>query len=238
MESIRKVVRQMIRESYFREGGFPRAMQLMRGAVDSVDRLVIITAANPMARQAEASVNNRKMEELYSDLNSLGYGFIKMKGLYGVPEPSVLVNGMSRGEGFKLARKYKQQSYIFGYRKDIDGENSVMVYELIYPWDSSQNMTSRMTISNADVQDFDDFYSKVKGRKFQIPFYDEMLSSKQLPVGASEPVDIEPGDDEEGLTYRQKISMKGKAGKPYKELEKITFGGRPRDARATYGSEV
>lgn len=213
MNELRKAIRQIIRETYMDEAGFPRAMQLMRGNVDAVDRVVIITAANPMARKQSNNVNDLKMQELYSDLKSLGYGFIKMKGLYGYPEPSVLVNGMSKGEGLKLARKYKQQSYIFGYRKQLDDESSVMVYELIYPWDSGSNMTSRMTISNSDVQDFDDFYSKIKGRKFQIPFYDELLATKQLPVGAAEPVDIEPSDDEQKPTYRQIQSMKGKAKK-------------------------
>ena len=195
------------------ESGFSRTMQLMRGGVDSVERIVIVTAANPMARPAEASVNNKKMDELYSDLKSMGYGFIKMKGLYGVPEPSVLVNGMSRGEGYRLARKYKQQSFIFGYRKQLDDKNSVMVFELIYPWDSSLNITSRMTIANTQVQKYKDFYSMVGGRKFQIPFYNKMLATKQLPVGAAEPVDIEPKDDGEKMGYRQMQSLKGKARK-------------------------
>lgn len=213
MNELRKTIREIIRETYMGEGGFQRAMMLMRGNVDAVDKVVIITAANPMARKQSNRFNEERMKELYSDLKSLGYGFIKMKGLYGYEEPSVLVNGMSKAEGFRLAKKYKQQSFIFGYKKELDDRNSVMAYELIHPWDSGSNMTSRMTIANSDVQDFDDFYSKIRGRKFQIPFYDDMLSAKQLPVGAAEPVDIEPSDEEQKPTYRQIQSMKGKAKK-------------------------
>lgn len=214
MNQLRKTIRQMIRETYMDEAGFPRTMQLMRGNVDSVDRVVIITAANPMARKQSNRFNDEKMSELYSDLRSMGYGYIKLKGLYGVAEPSVLVNGMSRGEGFRLARKYRQESYIFGYRKRLDDSSSVMVYELIHPYSPENNMSSRITIANADVQDFDDFYSKVKGRKFQIPFYDEMLATKQLPVGAAEPVGIEPSTVEKPEpNFRQLQSLKGKARK-------------------------
>lgn len=213
MNELRKAIRQIIRETYMDEAGFPRTMNIMRGAADSVDKVVIITASNPMGRMQSAELNNKAMDSLYSDLKSSGYGFIKMKGLYGYPEPSVLVNGMSRGEGFRLARKYKQQSFIFGYRKKMDEDKSVMVYELVYPWDPGSNMSSRMTISNSDVQDFDDFYSKVKGRKFQIPFYDDMLSTKELPVGAAVPTDIEPAVEEPKLSYRQLQSLKGKAKK-------------------------
>ena len=89
-----------------------------------------------------------------------------------------------------------------------------MVYELIHPYSPENNMSSRITIANADVQDFDDFYSKVKGRKFQIPFYDEMLATKQLPVGAAEPVGIEPSTVEKPEpNFRQLQSLKGKARK-------------------------
>jgi hypothetical protein len=70
-----------------------------------------------------------------------------------------------------------------------------------------------MTIANSDVQDFKNYYSLVKGRKFQIPFYDEMLAAKQLPTGAAEPEEIEPSVEEPKPTYRQIQSMKGKAKK-------------------------
>lgn len=240
MNNLRNKIRNIIREIYMQEAGFPRALQIMRGGVDSIDKLVIITAANPMAQETEASVNNRKMEELYSDIKSLNYGFIKLKGLYGVPEPSVLVNGMTKGEGMALAKKYKQLSYIFGYRKQLDDNNSVMMFELIYPWNSSLNMTSRMTISNSDVQNFEDFYSKVKGRKFQIPFYDEMLQSKQMMIGSSKPVDIEPKDepDDEQMNYRQKTSLKGKASKPYRDLEKQQFGNKYDKSTFTFDDDL
>jgi hypothetical protein len=70
-------------------------------------------------------------------------------------------------------------------------------------------MKSQMTISNKDVQDYDNYYSKVGGRKFQIPFYDEAFSNKRLVVGSGEAEDIDPVDIDT-RTYRQKQSLKGK----------------------------
>lgn len=215
MESIRKAVRQIIRETYIDESGFSRAREIIKGNVDSVERLVIISAENPGNRKYPAEYNNKAMSELYSDLNSSGYGYIKMKGLYDRPEKSVMVNGMSKGEGFQLAKKYKQESYIFGYRKRIDDEKSVMVFELIYPWNPSGNMTSRVTIANSDVQDFDNYYSLVKGRKFQIPFYDDMFATKQLTTVSDTPEEIGFSPEEETPSYRQMQSMKGKARKMF-----------------------
>jgi hypothetical protein len=213
INELRKTIRQIIRETYMDEGGFSRVVSTIRGGIDSVDRIVIISAENPMNKKHPAEYNNKAMSRLYSDLESSGYGYVKMKGLYDRLETSLMINGMSKGEGFRLAKKYKQESYIFGYRKELDENKSVMVFELIHPWDSGSNMTSRMTIANSDVQDFKNYYSLVKGRKFQIPFYDEMLAAKQLPTGAAEPEDIEPSDEEQKLTYRQIQSMKGKAKK-------------------------
>ena len=195
---------------FVNESGFPRTMQLMRGNVDSVDRIVIVTAANPMAKKQSNRINNEKMSELYSDIKSMGYGFIKLKGLYGVPEPSVLINGMSREEGIKLAKKYKQESFIFGRRTKINDQDFVMNYEIIYPWDPSQNDSSKVVIANSDIQNLDDYYSTVKGRKFQIPFYNEIFSSKYLPIGATEPMDIELSDENPKLGHRELQSLKGK----------------------------
>ena len=213
MNELRKTIRQIIRETYMDEGGFSRVVSTIRGGIDSVDRIVIISAENPMNKKHPAEYNNKAMSRLYSDLESSGYGYVKMKGLYDRLETSLMINGMSKGEGFRLAKKYKQESYIFGYRKELDENKSVMVFELIHPWDSGSNMTSRMTIANSDVQDFKNYYSLVKGRKFQIPFYDEMLAAKQLPTGAAEPEEIEPSVEEPKPTYRQIQSMKGKAKK-------------------------
>lgn len=50
---------------------------------------------------------------------------------------------------------------------------------------------------------------EVKGRKFQIPFYDEAFSNKRLVVGRGEPENIEP-EFYDTRTYRQKQSLKGK----------------------------
>ncbi len=192
MEAIRRMVREMIQEMMVDEmSGFSRAMNVMRGNSKSVDRFVIVTAANPNAEQKTNDFNNRAMEQLYADVRSKGYGFIKMKGLYGVPEPSILINGMTREEGAELASKYEQQSYIYAERKPLDKEGSYMHYELIYPNDQGQNVSSKALISNVDVQGLEDFYSSIKGRKFQIPFYNDMFEKKVIPVGSSKAVDMD-----------------------------------------------
>lgn len=219
MEQLRKAIRQIIRETYVDEGGFPRAVRTLTGNVPNVKTVVIVTAANPGgrpvygtatpdAKRRSAEFNNKAMSKLYSMLSDWKYGYIKLKGMYDYEEPSVLVGGMSKGEGMKLARKFFQESFIFGYLKDVGPDKSVMEYELVFT-DGQAGPKRELAISNDSVQNYDNYYSLVGSRKFQIPFYDDAFSNKRLAVGKGEPEDIEAVDYDD-RTYRQKLSLKGK----------------------------
>lgn len=219
MNELRQAIRQIIRETYMDEAGFPRVVRTMTGNVPNVRTVVIVTAANPGGRPVYGKAtpdaerrsnefNNKAMAKLYSMLSDWKYGYTKLKGMYDYAEPSVLVGGMSKGEGRKLAQKFFQESFIFGYLKDIGPEKSVMEYELVFV-DGQPGPKKEIVISNSEVQDYDNYYSMVGTRKFQIPFYDDAFSNKRLPVGQSAPEDIEDVDTDD-LSYRQKQSLKGK----------------------------
>lgn len=219
MNELRNAIRQIIRETYMGEAGFARTIRTMTGNVPEVETVVIVSASNPEGKPVYGNqtpeqkrksneFNNKAMAKLYAVLSDWKYGYVKLKGFYDYAEDSVLIGGMSKGEGRNLARKFYQESFIFGYLKDIGPDRSVMEYELVYV-DGSPGMKSQMTISNKDVQDYKNYYSKVGGRKFQIPFYDEAFSNKRLVVGSGEAEDIEPVDIDT-RTYRQKQSLKGK----------------------------
>lgn len=237
MENIRKAIRQIIRETYVEEGGFSRTMRTMTGNVPEVDKMVILTAANPGGQPMypkdkvkSAEFNNKQMAKLYSILSDWKYGYVKIKGFYDYPEPSVLIGGMSKSEGKKLAAKFGQESFIFGYRKDLDNGGAAMVYELCY-LDGSSGGKSEIVTSTSAVQSYDNFYSEIKGRKFQIPFFDDAFSKKRLVVGRGEPEDMEP-ESQDARTYRQKQSLKGKERKsvgdePYRNKQSLV--GRERD---------
>lgn len=215
MQYIRNIIRKLIRESYFEESGFSRMMNTITGNVPEVEKFVIVTAANPSGqpmypddKQKSAEFNNRQMAKLYSIISSWKYGYVKIGGFYEFQEPSVLIGGMSKSEGRKLAQKFGQESFIFAHRENLDDENSVMIYELVGS-DGRTFKKSELVIANNDVQKYTNFYSKVNGRKFQIPFYDEVFSNRRLVVGKGEPENIEP-EYRDTKTFRQKQSLKGK----------------------------
>lgn len=227
----------MIREAYMDEAGFTNVHRMVTGNVPEVDTIVIITAANPGGepmygintreeREKSAAFNNRQMRKLYSILDGWKYGYSKIQGKYGYDEPSVVVGGMSKSEGRKLAEKFGQESFIFGFRREFAPGKQEMVYELSYT-DGTPGPKRSILASNADIQNYKDFYSKVKGRKFQIPFFDDAFANKRLAVGQGKPEEMNPQAAEDKPSYRQMLSMKGKARKDFEDLDKKTYGKKP-----------
>jgi hypothetical protein len=91
--------------------------------------------------------------------------------MYGSIENPFIVNNMSKETGLKLGKKFGQESIIYGERT----ENG-MTFQLI----TSSNCNGESQIGDVQSErkvfinrdNSDDYYTEVKGRKFQIPFFD------------------------------------------------------------------
>ncbi len=171
---LRKEIRKIISEM----AGYPRVKNIMMGAVDSVNKVGILTAENPKGEQAAPEYNKEKQAELKADLRSLGLGFIQIKGKYNVLENPFVVPNISREDVLSLGLKYGQESIIYGEKEE--NENEVYFkWQLIFCEGESVIKTTYSNVSSdEDLKSRDDFYSAVKGRRFIFPFYSDKEEDK------------------------------------------------------------
>ena len=91
-----------------KESGFNRIMNILSGAVPSVDSVAFLTAANPMAEPLSAKRNKILNKELASWLRDRGLGFIRIRGSFGGPEKSFIVNNITREEAVAAGKEFEQ----------------------------------------------------------------------------------------------------------------------------------
>jgi methenyltetrahydromethanopterin cyclohydrolase len=86
-----------------------------------------------------------------------------------------MVNNMTKGMAMKLGNQFQQESIVFGERFD-DGDKVGMTFQLIITYNCTGDAPVGTVVGERKVfigrQDENDFYTEVKGRKFQIPFFD------------------------------------------------------------------
>jgi hypothetical protein len=100
----------VLREEFFQS--------VILGDVDTASTLGIITAENPDDGKLTKTGNERKNKELCKDLEKLGFAPIQMSGKFsGKAEKPFLVINIDRTKLIDLAKKYRQQSVIYGERK-------------------------------------------------------------------------------------------------------------------------
>jgi len=158
-------------EQEFDEAGAPRTLQIMRGMVPKVRTLGFITAENPHGQPEKPDVNNKMNRQLESILKDGLWGYQKIKGKYGSVENTFLVRNISRDDLLRYGNRFNQESVLFGQYFEDEGRYG-MKFQLL----SSENNSIGDVMGERNVyisrEGADDFYSEVKGRKFQIPFFD------------------------------------------------------------------
>jgi len=173
---LKKQLRKIIRESINEMSGFSRVKNMMMGSVDSVDTIGIITAENPMGQSAPKQANLNAQTKLKQNIRSLNLGFIQIKGVYGNTENPFVIPNISKKDLISLGKTYNQESIIFGERESDESKT-------YFKWDYIECNPEKIVksvyknISNdRDVENREDFYSAVKGRRFYFPFFDEIES--------------------------------------------------------------
>ena len=171
-----------IEQDELNESGYSRLMRIMSGLVPSVKTFAIITWENPMGKKANSVFNKEANEALKNMLKSGNFSYKQIKGKYGDYEnPYVIFNvnlNTAKNIGFEHD-KYKQESIIYGERYN-SGRKEGVLFRMIY-FDNRPSQERRVWKSLD--RDEEDFYSEYKGRKFQIPFFDDNFDSKMFLSG-------------------------------------------------------
>ena len=167
------VYEDIYQEDMLPEGGYTKLLRSIAGLESGIDSLGIITAENPMAKQLSSKENKARNKQLSKDLRERGYGFYQIKGKYGNIEKPYVVPNVTLGHITELGQKYRQESVIF-VQKAPDG----MVARLVYTGSNEPSIARRVILPLAS--DTEDFYSIYKGRKFVIPFFDDLFADVDL----------------------------------------------------------
>lgn len=155
---------------------------MMRGFVPNVRTVGIITAENPNSVQADPQFNAEANAKLEKQLRTMNLGFQKIRGKYGNTENPFFVPNITKDELLQLGRECQQTSVIYGEKtgntrdgKTYDG----MVFQMIFTDHRFGQVDSERKIF-VNVQDRQDYYSEIKGRKFVIPFYDDEFAGAEF----------------------------------------------------------
>ena len=158
-----------------KESGFNRIMAILTGNVPSVDSVGFMTAANPYGEPLSASANIKRNKELAKWLSSRGLGFIRIRGRFGGPEKSFIVNNITRSEAVAAGLEFEQEAIIWG-EKTFDKEGLPTGFKFYYIEGDKVRQIRDIVLSGEEIQDREDFYSQERqsaGRKFVVPFFDE-----------------------------------------------------------------
>ena len=167
---------EQIVEDYIEEGGYAKMVRSIAGLEPNIDSIGIITAENPMAQKHSSKENKVRNSNLAEDLRSLGYGFYQIQGKYGNIEHPFVVPNVLKDDIVNLGEKYGQDAIIYVFKTKTGS-----VAEMIETHDANKTVVSKVVLPMA--HDVEDFYSIYKGRKFSIPFFDDMFRNKALVRG-------------------------------------------------------
>lgn len=176
--TLKNLIKEEVRNA-LTESGFARMMNIMRGLVPNVDTFAILSAENPFGKQASSSYNSESRKRLEKRLRGMNFGFQKLKGKYGQLENSLFIPNIMKSEAMELGKEFDQESIIFGEKAGKKGDYEGMKIEMVYTDDRFGEVEGTRYVW-VNMSDADDLYSVVKGRKFQIPFFDEEYEDVQF----------------------------------------------------------
>jgi len=169
------------REETKGEAGFARVLNTLRGLVPSIKTITILTGENPNGKMASAEFNKNANEKLIGNLISGNFSYRKIKGKYENVENSFIVNNISKNDAMSIGKNFNQESIIFGERVE-EGNYVGMKFKMIRTSPNGKGQIGEV-MGEKDVfvnlDNPDDFYTDVKGRKFVIPFYGVIDDIKQ-----------------------------------------------------------
>lgn len=172
INKIRKIEKTLFEnKETINESGYARVANIMRGLIPNVNTLAFISAENPFGKQTDSSFNKDANVKLEEKLRSMNLGFSKVKGKYGNKENTYFIPNITKDETLNIGKLFRQESIIFG-EKNLKDNYDGFTFQMIYTDHRFGEIIGEIDVF-VNKQNADDYYSSVKGRKFQIPFFDE-----------------------------------------------------------------
>lgn len=189
-------------QSEMGESGFSSVGRQLRGLNPKVQTIAILTGENPCSTPLTPRENNelnRKLtdhlsNEYYDFINGKRIGYRPVKGKYGSPENSFIVNNITKDDAMKIGSDFEQESIVYGERYE-EGDEYGMKFQLIvsHPCPTTEDPVGTVwgeTKVFINVRkNANDLYTEVKGRKFSIPFFKVDAYEKDLDSDGKEQKD-------------------------------------------------
>lgn len=156
------------------ETSFSRVARIMKGDVESIDSVGIMTAENPMGEKTSVEFNEYQQSELKKILRENNYGFHEVMGKYGNTENSLIIPNISRNFMIHLCELFNQESIIWA---DKIGDNTMRFYYIEQDGNVVESVDE--VFVGSEAQSREDFYTWVQNRKFYIPFFQQKEKPKE-----------------------------------------------------------
>lgn len=189
-------------QSEMGESGFSSVGRQLRGLNPKVQTIAILTGENPCSTPLTPRENNELNRKLTDHLRNQYYDFINgkrigyrpVKGKYGSPENSFIVNNITKDDAMKIGSDFEQESIVYGERYE-EGDEYGMKFQLIvsHPCPTTEDPVGTVWGEKKVFinirKNADDYYTEVKGRKFSIPFFPVDAYEKDLDSDGKEQKD-------------------------------------------------
>ena len=134
---------------------YQRVTDMLKGNVDAVDEISVLTPENPHAQKNYPQDLNNARTDLFLDLmRSAGFGYRQIDGMYDNAEVSYIVPHMSIDEAAKFSYMFGQESFVYSVKQDA---SKPMLHQLI------------MIDGYEDAQHDPEYDEKQYGKIYSIP---------------------------------------------------------------------
>jgi hypothetical protein len=164
-------------------GKFKRVMQIIGPSEESFKGFGVMSAENPLGQKSSSFDNQKRMEQLKQTLRRQGKKYEEVQGkFFNNDENSLVISDIDVRTMASLSshKDWPQHSFIFGKKSKIGDDIEVDYYMIELRYDDSYEMagweiTDQRTsfFTNGEIQKRKDMFSKVGGKKFYIPFFDD-----------------------------------------------------------------
>ena len=173
---------------------YDKVMSILRGEDPNIDTIAIMSAQNPMAKQATALDNEYLKRDLEKAAKKRGIKFLRIGGNFmGIFEQSImLLNPPDKDVVEQLNRQFKQWGFVWGEKITIEEGNDKMVFTMFsidyendmgFRRDPDSHQVSRV-MDNQLMQGVPSDYSFIPkagrggsdskvGKRFGIPLYED-----------------------------------------------------------------
>ena len=180
----------LLNEGKLNEKTGAKVLRIIGGQVPQIDTYALLTAENPSGEEHGTKENEEYNKHLEEKLRNLGLGFYKVKGKFlGNVEHSYLFPNMSENDVTELGNEFGQQAVIYGEKSIGSTGKPIMLHKYI---EDGKVTKTRKSFKNL-AADLEDMYTKTKGKKFEIPFFEPKERGAELVGGKK--VQAEPSSD-------------------------------------------